>query len=51
MLFKNFKAQKFGMGFFWGGLRFGPGIVLGFVGIARDFLGFDFCPCLNIPIT
>ena len=36
---------------FFGGVRFGPGIFLGFVGIARDFLGFDFCPCLNIPIT
>ena len=50
MLFKNFKAQKFSMGFF-GGLSFGPGIFLGFVGIARDFFGFGFCHRLNIPIT
>ena len=48
MLFKNFKAQKFSMGFF-GGLSFGPGIFLGFVGIARDFFGFGFLPPFEHP--
>ena len=48
MLFKNFKAQKFSMGFF-GGLSFGPGIFLGFVGIARDCFGFGFLPPFEHP--
>ena len=37
-------------GFLWG-LIFGPGIFFGFVGSPRDFLGFDFCPHLIIPVT
>ena len=44
------------MGFFFGGgegggLIFGSGIFLHFVGSPRDFLGFDFCPHFIIPIT
>jgi len=38
------------MGVF-GGLIFGPGIFLGFVGSLRDVLGFDFCPHSIIPVT
>ena len=37
------------MGFF-GGLIFGPGIFLGFVGSLRDFFCFDFCPHSIIPV-
>ena len=36
---------------FLGGLSFGPGIFLGFVESLGIFLGLDFCPRLNIPIT
>ena len=34
----------------FGGLFFGPRIILGIVGRVRDFLGFDFCLHSIIPV-
>ena len=48
MLFKNFKAQKFSMGFF-GGVKLWSRDFFGFVGIARDFFGFGFLPPFEHP--
>ena len=48
------RAREFGMGFFFfgGGLIFGPGIFVVFVGNPRDFfLRFAFYPYTIIPIT